>query len=295
MKALVRDKSTVSLQTYLKPTLDSKDSILIKVAIAGLCRTDMYVANGLMKTPHPIIPGHEFSGVVEAVSQDVIHVAKGQRVAVFPFYMHESQWFALGVDVDGAFAEYVKVPASCVFPIPDSLSFKEAAYLEPICASMAVLKLSIKPSERGVILGENRIAALTKMLLDLHGFENIEIREVNDSLISFANTYDYVIETEANEQAIASAVSLVKPKGLVILKSRPPQSIPFPLHQIVKKEIKMEGAYYADFQKGIELLSKHQIDFSAFLGETYSLEDAVDILLGQKQVETHRKIFFEPS
>jgi L-iditol 2-dehydrogenase len=294
MKAIVKDKTGLKLRSFEKPTLDSKDSVLIKVAISGLCRTDMYVAQGLIKAKESIIPGHEFSGVIEAVSPDVLHLTAGDRVAVFPFYKQNGEQIALGIDVDGAFAEYVKVPASIVYKIPDKLSFKEAAYLEPIAASLAVLEMPILPQQKGLILGDNRISALTKILLDIHGFDGVTVASIEEGMHLEANSYDYIIETLANEQTIALMINLVKHQGTIILKSRPVHSVPFPVTQIVKKELKLFGAYYGDFQKSIDLLMTKKIDIAPLLGETYSFVEAIEILQGTKMVDNHKKSFFEP-
>ncbi len=294
MKAIVKEKSSLKLQSRAKPLLEQNQNVIIKVAICGLCRTDMYVAQGLLSTQESIIPGHEFSGVVEAVSADVRHVNLGDKVAVFPFFQQNNQQVALGVDVDGAFAEFIKVPASIVYKVPENLSFKEAAYLEPLAASLAVLDMPIHPKDKGLIFGDNRIATLTKYLLENHGFDGVDIADLAQYPQLKHNSYDYIIETLANEHTIAAIINLIKPKGILILKSRPHQGIPFPVAQIVKKEIKILPAYYGNFQTCIDLLASKKIDILSLLGETYSFEEAVDILQGKNQVNDNKKIFFKP-
>src|SRR3989338_11047735 len=112
MKAIIKDKKGLFLRQVPTP-VPAATEILIKVIIAGYCRTDAYVTQGKIKTKMPMIPGHKFSGIVERVGKKVKRFKKGDRVAVMPILPDREGYYSgsmIGVDIDGAFAEYVVVP-----------------------------------------------------------------------------------------------------------------------------------------------------------------------------------------
>ena len=84
MKAIVKNAGAVSLGIIENPTVERDDDVVVRVRSAGLCRTDVYVADGVIRTRDPLVLGHEFSGVVEAVGASVSRAKAGDRVAVFP-------------------------------------------------------------------------------------------------------------------------------------------------------------------------------------------------------------------
>ena len=174
MKAIVKNAGAVSLGIIENPTVERDDDVVVRVRSAGLCRTDVYVADGVIRTRDPLVLGHEFSGVVEAVGASVSRAKAGDRVAVFPVIACGAcrecrsgranlcqRTSMLGLESDGAFAELVKIPERAVYPMPDALPFRHGAYAEPVAASLAVLKSGIRPEEKGLVYGDNRIAELT--------------------------------------------------------------------------------------------------------------------------------------
>ena len=94
--------------------------------------------------------------------------------------------------------------------------------------------------------------------------------------------------------ALKALVQAVKPRGMLLLKSRPHQSIPLPLKLIVQKEITLLGVHYGNFQEGIDLLSSGRLYVKDLFGEVYSLEEAIPILSGQQCLSDEKKIFFKP-
>ena len=125
MLALVKDHSGVELKNT-DPPKPGPGEVVVKVMCAGLCRTDVYVAQGLLGTELPRILGHECSGLVCRVGSDT-KSRLGDRVAVFPwlgcgfckFCRDEPSGYLcperqlLGRDVDGCFAEFMAVPERC--------------------------------------------------------------------------------------------------------------------------------------------------------------------------------------
>lgn len=154
MKAILKEKDGIFFRDIPIPSIGPTD-VLIRVAVVAYCRTDSYVAQNKIKTKTPLILGHEFSGVIEKVGDKVTKFKKEDRVAIMPILPDANGRFLgpmLGVDRDGAFAEYVSVPEVAVYHIPVAVSFVEAAYLEPIAASTAILKISLRRGRKGFFL-----------------------------------------------------------------------------------------------------------------------------------------------
>lgn len=293
MKAIIKTEDGIKLSELEVPSLKAENSILIQVAIAGLCRTDLYTAQNKIPVPLGRILGHEFSGIVVECSQDVTHIKIGDKVGIMPFATHNHQQTMMGIDLNGGYAEYVQVPADQAYVIPENISLQAAAFLEPIAASLAITKAPINRNQQGLIVGNNRIAELTLRILHCKNFTHIDSC-CESNLAKLSCNYDFVIETIHTEDAFIHMINLVKIGGIILLKSRPFVSIPLPIATIVKKELQLFGVNYGDFQEGIDLLASGTLKINDLFGEIYSFEDAVAILTAPKAISEDKKIFFTP-
>jgi len=292
MYAVRREENELCFRQTPRPQLLSDTDVIIKVKIAGLCRTDLYAAQGRLKLKFPTTLGHEFSGVIEEKGSAVKDLKCGDRVSCFPLMSDANgNELFMGVDYDGAFAEYVRVSASQVYALPDSISDKQGAYLEPIAASLAPLNLALDKSLVGGIWGNNRIALLTLRIFECFGYYNINIIDSSNA-DSFNQHFDYLIETELNNDSVEKIVNALKPKGLLILKSRPFSTIAFPVRQIVQKEIQLLGAHYGEFKKGIQLLADKQLYVDDLFGDDFPLSQATPLLAEGAIPKESKKIFF---
>ncbi|MDO8571743.1 MAG: alcohol dehydrogenase catalytic domain-containing protein [bacterium] len=298
MKAIIKQKNGVFLKDIPKPTPGPSD-ILVKVAVVGYCRTDGYVAqNKIQSKKLPLVLGHEFYGTIEACGKKVKNFKKGDRVAIMPIMKDSHGHYSgpmLGVEHDGAFAEYVITPAASVHIIPATMTFREAAYLEPVTASLAVLKAPIKKDQRGLILGKNRIAVLTQRILTIHGFQKAKLFTQTELGSIRANSYDYAIETLITTDTLTELIRVVRPGGLIILKSRQYTPIELSVASVVRKDIRLFGTYYGDFEKSIRLIAHKKLKVSDIFGATLSLHEALKILKGPLDTFEEKKMFFDPS
>ncbi|HEY0228481.1 MAG TPA: hypothetical protein VGC05_19270, partial [Mycobacterium sp.] len=178
-----------------------------------------------------------------------------------------------------------------VHHLPQQLSFKEGAYSEPVCASLAVLKASIQPEQRGLIHGENRIAELTKRVLSTAGFRAVETRGADLLLPLETDAYDFVIETQPSLRAFDEMIRAVRPGGRIILKSRPAAPVAIDLAAAVRKEVVFESVSYGTFPKSLEFLIRN--DIGDLLGETHPLDDFLDVFATDRAGE-NLKIFLLP-
>ena len=293
----------------LRAALAAAHDVLIRVAVAGLCRTDVYVAQGRIASADPLVLGHEFSGTVEEIGPGVTALAAGDRVAVMPVISCGDceqcrggleticqRRTMLGVDRDGAFAEFVVVPGRAVWRIPAGLSFMEAAYAEPVAAALGVLNAGLPTAGRGLIFGRNRFSGLVQQALAAHGFANVAIYDpADESAVRRRRTScDFVIETMATASALAEIVRIARPRGIIVLKSRQPVPVGIDVSAVVAKELTLRGACYGSFREGIGMLVERTIDVRGLLGPVHPLEEFEQVFAMSAANES-AKFFFSPS
>jgi 2-desacetyl-2-hydroxyethyl bacteriochlorophyllide A dehydrogenase len=165
--------------------------LVVQVGVCGICGTDLHIADGeFPPTPYPIIPGHEFAGQVVARGSGVPSGWRdGDRVAVDPslFCGHCpacrsgrgnlcANWNAIGDTVNGAFAEYVAVPAGNVYRIPDSVDDAQGALIEPLsCAVHGLRRLGPVLGEDVLLTGAGTMGLLLLQLLNQAGARSVSV------------------------------------------------------------------------------------------------------------------------
>lgn len=203
MKAAVIEKpGEISVRDVPAPR-PSPGHVVIQVGACGICGTDLHIAAGeFPPSPYPLIPGHEFAGTVTEVGDDVhTGIAPGDRVAVDPslFCGHCRQcrrgrgnlcanWGAIGDTVDGAFAEYVAVPATTCYRLPDTLSFAQGALVEPVsCAVHGVRRLGVAAGERILVIGAGTMGLIMTQLLAASG-ARVSVVDLMESKLPLAES-----------------------------------------------------------------------------------------------------------
>jgi len=126
------DSKTLALRTVPVPSIGYGE-VLVRVQAAGVCLSDVHIAQGVIKPRHiltgELTLGHEVAGVVTRIGEGVTGWTVGDRVALQPLVWLPDGSRTLGVDYDGGWAEYVATPASTLVAIPDGLGFEEAAII----------------------------------------------------------------------------------------------------------------------------------------------------------------------
>jgi 2-desacetyl-2-hydroxyethyl bacteriochlorophyllide A dehydrogenase len=165
--------------------------LIVQVGACGICGTDLHIADGdFPPTPYPIIPGHEFAGRVVARGDGIPGDWRdGERVAVDPSLFcghcracHSGRgnlcanWNAIGDTVDGAFAEYVAVPAASAYRIPDSVDDRQGALIEPLsCAVHGVRRIGPVIGEDVLLMGAGTMGLLLLQLLNRAGARSVTV------------------------------------------------------------------------------------------------------------------------
>ncbi|MEZ0260859.1 MAG: zinc-binding dehydrogenase [Alphaproteobacteria bacterium] len=304
MRAIVKDKNSLGVQNIPAPLLGADTDVIIEVKLAGLCRTDVFVAEGRIPCKESLVLGHEFSGVVVQAGSDA-DFSQGDRVTampVLPCFACErceagradqcQKTTMLGIDVDGAFGERIAVPATAVYKIPDDMSYRLAAYAEPVAAALSVMKSGIEKSQRGVIYGDNRFSHLILRILRAYDFKNVSIHDPKTAVLADSR-YDFAVETLAANQTMSELMTAVKPGGRIVLKSRKHEPVGICFAEAVRKEITFTAVNYGEFGEAIRLMAEGLITVDDLLGEEYGLDDYATVFERSKTLET-RKVFFNP-
>ena len=270
--------------------------VLIKVLASGICGTDVHIYLGEYLGDYPVIPGHEFSGLVTVAGSQITRFKVGDRVAVEPNIACDNcvhclnnrqnfclNWQAIGVTLPGGMEEYVTAPEKAVFGIGD-LPFEQAAFMEPLsCVVHGVERARIDLGDKVAILGAGPIGDLILQMARLQGAAHITMLENNPGRAELArqlgadqvvnrledlqlNTYDVVIDATGVIAVMNRAIDFTRHGGTVLLFGVPPSG----------KNIEMEA--FKIFRKGLTLLSSYTSVRNSF--------QAVGLLqTGQVQVE----------
>lgn len=320
MKALVlTGTKQFEMQDVTTPTVKD-DEVLVNTAYAGICGTDRALYAGLPGSADavpPIVLGHENSGIVAAIGRNVTNVKVGDRVTVDPnIYCGECEYCrtdrpelcdnlsAVGVTRDGGLEESFTAPASVVYPIPDSVSLKAAATVEPIsCAVHGVKLLDLTPYQKALVIGDGFMGQLFVQLLQAYGVHQVDFAGIVDEKLAFnkekfgvTNTYnttrdsipadyDVVIEAVGLPQTQEQAVEATK-KGAQVLMfgvGKPNQTFSMNTYEVYQKQLKIQGAFinpYA-FEDAIALLASGQLNVESLISHEVSLEQVEDVLNGK--------------
>ena len=169
-----------------KPACGSRE-VTVRVRTAGICGSDIPRIFRTGTYSYPLIPGHEFSGIVSETGGDVDRSWLGKRVGVFPLipcgrcvpcmnkrYELCKSYDYLGSRSNGGFAEYVSVPEWNLIELPENVSFEQAAMLEPMAVAVHALRRSgVLQGQTAAICGLGTIGMLLYMILMEKGVKKI--------------------------------------------------------------------------------------------------------------------------
>lgn len=239
----------------LKPL--KKGFARIKVKACAICATDLEVVEGRIPANYPIVLGHEWSGIVEEVSDDKYKKYIGKRVTgsndvicghcpacLSGNWRYCPDFKEIGFKMDGAYAEYVDVPEHGLVVLPDSLSFEEAALAEPLGVALGTWeKVEAKQPGNCIIYGAGPIGLCCLIVAKAKGMKNIIVINRSksrldttlklgadyviatsecDDLFAEIKKYhpegtDYIIECTGAEEAITNSLKIAKPGATIAL------------------------------------------------------------------------------
>lgn len=303
--------------------------VLVKIAYAGVCGTDPEIYEGrfgLMKTPGwpkgPKTEGHEASGVIEAVGPGCLEgYQPGQRVAMgfratcgaCHQCRNGREHYCEHVTVaSGSFAEYAVYRESLVHVLPDGLSLRAGALLEPLSVAIHTIDLAaIKTGQTVAISGAGPIGLLALQLAARSGASRILLSEPVAAKRELAlrlgadvavdplaggleaaaaeategRGFDVVIDASGNPRAAAAALGLAGPCGTVVWAGVYPDDQPIPVNafDLYAKELTLRSVSLSpySFRRALAMLAR--LDVEALVSEVRPLEDLAEVLATHRQ------------
>ena len=233
MKALVyTNPKEFSVKDVDKPKCGPNQA-LIKVMSCGICKTDVHIHNGEFISRFPLIPGHEFSGIVEETGINLTKFKTGDRVACDNStvcgecyfckrgkFLYCENFHSLGCNAPGGFAEYVVVNENKLFHISDKLSFDTAAFAEPTaCAIHGMDVMDVQNGDSVLMFGSGPTGIILAQLLKHGGAGRVVVAARTKFKLQILNDLgiETVIIDENGPELHADALSKLEPKGFNIV------------------------------------------------------------------------------
>ena len=313
------------------------DEILLRTDSAAVCGTDIRMwQNGAkgVDAEHPLILGHEFAGTIVKVGKNVPFYQEGMQVAMQPnigcgicdrcvdgkFHLCD-EYRAFGINMDGAFAEYIKIPAEAVtrgnlMVLPQGVSPAEAAVTEPLsCAYNGFTKCFVHPGEYALVVGAGPIGFCHAMLLHMAGASVLmndlsaerlaDVKEklpfvqtyCGDDLPGFVKTWtrgkglDVAITACPVPAVQASVLPMMNYGGRVNYFGGIPadkQPVAIDTNLIHYRELYVTGSTrssVAQFRKTLEFVSQGLLNVNAMITHRYALADILTAFENARQAK----------
>ncbi len=251
--AIVEKPGAIAVREVPAPRPARPDDVVVRVMASGICGTDVHIYRGEYLGTYPMTPGHEFSGIMEAVGPGVTRFAPGARVSVEPNVCCDNctaclnnrqnfceNWQGIGVTRPGAMAQYVLAPEKVVFDA-GTIPFTQAAFMEPLsCVLHGIESVGIRMGDRVAVIGTGPIgmllirssrawgaarftvADLSRERLEAARRDGVE-EAVTDVASLKADQFDVVIDATGAPAMLSQAIRLARPGGRILMFGVSPQ------------------------------------------------------------------------
>ena len=299
MEALWFDGRQLNLRTGLEVPRPKKGESLVRVRTAGICATDIEIMRGYMGFIG--IPGHEFAGIVtgpdsspflgKRVTGEINLPCRKCGYCKKGLTNHCPKRSVLGIlKKNGAFAEFLTLPDKNLHALPGSITDEEAVFIEPLAAAFEIMEQgAIKKAVRACVLGDGRLGLLVSLTLKLAGANIVTIGRHADKLKILRTNgiktvltdkpvkekFDVVIDCTGSADAPAIALSLVRPKGTLVIKSTVAGTRRLDLNKIVIDEITVIGSRCGPFKPAINAIKDKKMNVTPLIYSVYSLKDGI--------------------
>ncbi|MDB4412522.1 galactitol-1-phosphate 5-dehydrogenase [Akkermansiaceae bacterium] len=311
--------------------------LLVKVACCGICGSDVHgMDNSSGRRIPPMVMGHEASGVIVELGEDVSGWNLDDRVSFDSMVFcgscefcergetnlcNERQVMGVSCDEfkrDGAFAEWVIVPARILEKIPEGLSFEEAAFTEPLAVALhAVNLVKVKKGESALVVGAGLIGLLVIQALKRAGCGEIiavdldrgrlalakelgasaAYHSLEDEIILPEGGVDLSMEVVGAGATLDLAIKSLRKGGRVGLVGNVVPEVKFPLQYIVTREISLIGSCAAagECSEALEAIAAGEIQVKPLTSATVPLEEGADYFARLREgKEGLLKVLFKP-
>ncbi|WP_212590720.1 L-threonine 3-dehydrogenase [Wenxinia saemankumensis] len=287
MRALQKTQAGEGLEMTRVPVPEiGPDDVLIRVNKTGICGTDMHIWNwddwAARTVPVPLVTGHEFAGEIVEIGRDVTDLSVGQRCSgeghligrhsrqsrAGKFHL-DPETRGIGVNEQGAFAEYLRLPAFNVVPLPEAIDDEIGAILDPLGNAVHTALSFDLVGEDVLVTGAGPIGIMAAAVARHVGARHVVITDVNPDRLALAarvadvvpvnvaeeelrdvfprlrmkQGFDVGLEMSGNQRALDQMVETLTMGGRIALLGIPPGKSPVDWSRIVFKAITIKGVY----------------------------------------------------
>jgi len=317
MKALRVEKNQIAVRDIELP--ERGQEALVRVLLSGICNTDIEITRGYAGFKGTI--GHEFVGIVEDAPDGKL---VGQRVvgeinagcgecelcrAGDP--RHCPKRTVLGISGrDGAHAEFLRLPFMNLLPVPERIADEHAVFAEPLAAACGIVdRTPVTKDKKVAVIGDGKLGLLCAQAMALTGASVLLVGKHPEKLriaqrrgIETATSknatrrkreFDVVVEASGSSSAFTTAVGLLRPRGVLVLKSTFHGRTEINAATIVVDEISIIGSRCGRLAPALDLLRKGAIDVDSLISEEYPLRGGL-LAMERAAKKGILKVFLRP-
>jgi len=292
--------------------------VKVKVGYSGICGSDLPRFGDKGSYFHPVILGHEFSGVVESAPSSELYKG-GELVAIKPLIpcgvcpacrvekdaFNCQKYNFIGSRCDGGFGEYCLVPEENLVLLPDGVDLYTGAFIEPMAVALhAVRRSNFTGGKRTLVFGCGAIGLLIGMWLKIFGAREVVMADIREESLGiarkagFANainpavnnlvdngSFDFIYEAAGAQEALLSAISLANNYGVITSVGRDTRDIKIPckdFEALMRKEINLVGSWGYKIDDEVdfirEMLKQKRFSIDPLITHEISLEEAPDLI-----------------
>lgn len=316
MKALVYEGPWQMPLRQLDEPKPAPDEMVIEVRAVGICGSDVHGFKGTTgRRKPPIVMGHEFSGVVSSVGEEVSRFQLGDRVVAQPLVSCGEcancrvglrnicyNRSGLGMNMNGAYAEQVRVREEMVYALPPGMTWEEGAMVEPLAVAMRAVNLTpMKLMDTLVVVGAGTIGLLVLLAAKMAGAGKVIVTDVSARRLSVAERLgadmtidvtqqdpvevvhagtggqgaDAVIEAVGLAPTVKQSLSVVRAGGHITWIGNSQPEVELNMQQVVTRELTIKGAYgfNDEFPRAIEVIRTGKLPVTSLIEQVADLEE----------------------
>lgn len=327
--AVMPELGSIEVRDVGTPDLGPREA-LVQIEAVGVCGSDTayftvgYIGDWVVDGP--IILGHEAAGVVTAVGSDVTQVSVGDRVAIEPgtpcrdcrdcmagrYHLCPDLRFLATPPYDGALVQQLALDERNLFPIPDSMSFEEAAMCEPLSVGIwAARRAGLEPGDEVLVSGAGPVGVLAAQVARAEGASSVTISDVSDERLAFAAglgfatqradafdpeaRFDVLLECSGAPNALAEGLGRLRTNGRAAMVGMPKQAVTLPLSNLNVNEltIGLVNRYAHTWPTAIALVSSGRVDVASLVTHRFALDETEAALMNARNDPSSIKSIIE--
>jgi len=300
MRAIVLDRDRVVARSdHPEPTLRDGE-VMVRVLCAGICETDLQLIRGYMDFQGVL--GHEFVGIVQTgplsgrrVVGEINCSCYRCEICLAGRPTHCPYRSVLGIlNHDGAFADFIAVPQRNLHTVPDSMPTDVAVFTEPVAAAFQIpAQMTIHRHDRIVVLGDGRLGNLCAQVL-AHLSKDVTVVGKHDEKLALLKglgirtallgafparrDVDIVVDCTGSPTGLPTALTIVSPRGTIVLKTTVAGEQTLALAPVVIDEVTILGSRCGPFDRALTALDTGEVTVLPMISARYGLSDGVAAL-----------------